>query len=184
MATIWTVGHSNHDIDTFVRLIRGQSIEVVADVRRFAGSRRHPHFGAEALAASLTAAGIGYRHLAGLGGRRGKAAPVSPNTGWRVAAFNAYADHMTTRAFREDLAVLAALAVDRRVAIMCSEVLPWRCHRRLIADNLIVGGWSVLDIIGPGPPKAHVLTPFARVADGALIYPADAIPSVPGPEPK
>jgi uncharacterized protein (DUF488 family) len=179
MGTIWTIGHSNHDIGTFLGLLGSQSIAMVADVRRFPGSRRHPQFGAEALGASLASAGIGLRHFAGLGGRRGKAVAGSPNTAWRVESFNAYADHMGTGAFREELATLMALARERRVAIMCSEALPWRCHRRLIADALVLRGWSVRDILGSGRPREHVLTPFARVVDGALIYPAEA--AAPGP---
>ena len=170
MGTIWTVGHSNREIGAFLGLIGGHGVEVVADVRRFPGSRRQPWFGGEALAGSLAGAGIGYRHFAGLGGRRGKAASGSPNVGWRVAAFNAYADYMGSEAFRADLGALEGLAGERRVAVMCSEVLPWRCHRRLIADALVVGGWEVLDLIGPGAPKAHALTPFARVEGGQLVY--------------
>ena len=172
MPTIWTVGHSNREIGAFVGLLEPRAISIIADVRRFPGSRRHPQFGPEALPASLASAGIGYRHFAGLGGRRGRPAPGSPNTGWRVDSFNAYADYMATDAFRDDLEALAALAEGGRVAIMCSEALPWRCHRRLIADALIVRGWSVLDIIGPGAPREHSLTPFARVVEGRLSYPS------------
>lgn len=170
--TIWTVGHSNKAIEEFLSLLKSQSIDLVADIRRFPGSKRHPHFGGSELEASLAAEGIGYRHFAGLGGRRGKAAPDSPNVGWRVAAFNAFADHMTSSEFREDLDALISQSRERRAAIMCSEALPWRCHRRLIADALVARGWTVLDIIGTSKPKPHVLTPFAQVVDDRLIYPA------------
>lgn len=173
MGTIWTIGHSNHELDTFLGLLGSQSITMVADVRRFPGSHRHPHFGAESLKASLASSGIGYRHFPGLGGRRGKASPESPNTAWRVMSFNAFADYMNTDEFRTALAELTALACDHRAAIMCSEALPWRCHRRLIADALVLGGWTILDILGSGPPKEHALTPFARVVNGTLIYPAE-----------
>lgn len=174
MRAIWTIGHSNQGIDHFLDLLRGPSITMVADVRRFPGSRRHPQFGAEALRESLAVEGIGYRHFANLGGRRGKPVPGSPNTGWRVASFAAYADYMATEEFHEALADLTATAQDQRVAIMCSEALPWRCHRRLIADALVLEGWTVLDILGSGPPKEHALTPFARVAGGHLIYPPES----------
>jgi len=171
MGTLWTIGHSNHPIGEFLSLLGTQSIESIADVRRFPGSRRHPQFGADLLREALSTAGIGYHHLAGLGGRRGKPSADSPNTGWRVASFNAYADYMDTFPFLSDLDTLISLAQSRRVAIMCSEALPWRCHRRLIADALIVRGWTVLDIMGSGSPKEHVLTPFAQVLGDRLIYP-------------
>jgi uncharacterized protein (DUF488 family) len=170
--TLWTIGHSNRSIDEFLTLLGNQEIQAIADVRRFPGSRRHPHFGAELLREELSKAGIQYHHFAGLGGRRGKPAQGSPNTGWRVASFNAYADHMNGAAFLTDLDALASLARECRVCLMCSEALPWRCHRRLIADALIVRGWRVLDILGAGPPREHALTPFARVVNDRLVYPA------------
>jgi uncharacterized protein (DUF488 family) len=169
---IWTVGHSNRDLGTFVGLLAGAGIGGVADVRRFPGSRLHPHFGAEALRESLAAAGIGYEHVAAMGGRRGRRAAGSPNDGWRVEAFNAFADHMATPEFVEALDALIRRAESSRTAILCSEALPWRCHRRLIADALVVRGWDVRDIIGPGKVEPHALTPFARVAGDRLTYPA------------
>jgi uncharacterized protein (DUF488 family) len=175
--TIWTVGHSNRDLATFLDLLRSEAIESLADVRRFPGSRRHPQFAGEALVRALADVGIAYRHLAGLGGRRGKPAPGSPNAGWRVASFNAYADHMESPEFGADLEALVAAAEAHRVALMCSEAVPWRCHRRLIADALIVRGWSVRDILGRGQVRDHALTPFARVVDGRLIYPAAPLTS-------
>ena len=181
MGTIWTVGHSNREVGEFLGLLGAHGVEVVADVRRFPGSRRQPWFGGEALAGSLRGAGIGYRHFAGLGGRRGGTTAGSPNAGWRVGAFNAFADHMGSEAFRADLEALEALGRERRVAVMCSEAVPWRCHRRLIADALVVGGWSVLDIVGPAAPKEHGLTPFARVEGGRLVYPAEGPAGGDGP---
>jgi uncharacterized protein (DUF488 family) len=144
----------------------------VADVRRFPGSRRYPHFNGEALSESLGLAGIAYRHFGGLGGRRGKRSPGSPNTGWRVDAFNAYADYMAGPEFTAALDDLTSAAVDTRAAVMCSEAVPWRCHRRLIADALIVRGWTVLDIIGPRKVEPRFLTDFARVDGLRLTYPA------------
>ncbi len=170
--TIWTLGHSNHDLANFLGLLKSSSIEQVADVRRFPGSKRHLHFNGEALTASLDDLGIGYTHYPDLGGRRGKRSPGSPNDGWRVEAFNAFADHMNTVEFAAALNDLTAGAESRRTAVLCSEALPWRCHRRLIADALIVRGWSVLDIMGSGKIDVHALTPFAQVVDGRLLYPA------------
>jgi len=169
--TLWTIGHSNRTADEFTSLLVEASIGLVADVRRFPGSLKHPQFRGETLAEDLARDGIGYRHLPGLGGRRGKPALGSPNTGWRVASFAAYADYMNTEAFLDEIAALIGLAGSCRVATMCSEAVPWRCHRRLIADAMLVRGWSVRDIIGPGQIRDHELTPFARLVDGRLVYP-------------
>jgi uncharacterized protein (DUF488 family) len=173
--TIWTIGHSNRTIEGLVALLEGERIALVADVRRFPGSRRHPQFGREALAASLAGAGMGYVHFEALGGRRGRAAPGSPNTAWRVEAFNAYADHMATDQFAAALAELARLAALSRTAILCAEALPWQCHRRLIADALIVRGWEVYDIVGRGPARRRALTPMARVDGQRVTYPGELL---------
>lgn len=170
---IWTVGHSNRDLATFVGLLQAAAIERVADVRRSPGSKRHPHFDREALEASLAGEGIGYRHFEGLGGRRGRRREGSPNVGWRVEPFNAFADFMDTPEFASDLDELMKFAVPGRTVILCSEVLPWRCHRRLIADALIIRGWTVRDIIGPGPSRPHPLTSFAQVDGTRLTYPEE-----------
>jgi uncharacterized protein (DUF488 family) len=174
-ATIWTIGHSNREIGAFLELLAAAGIEAVADVRRFPGSRLHPQFGSAALARELSAAGIAYQHFPALGGRRGKPAPDSPNTAWQVEAFGAYADYMAQPEFAAGLAALIELAESQRTAMMCSEAVPWRCHRRLIADALIVRGWAVLDIMGPNQIKPHPLTPFARVRGWQLTYPAETL---------
>lgn len=173
MPTIWTIGHSNRSIDEFLDLLAGEQIELVADIRRFPASRAHPHFNGEALAASLAQRAIGYRHFAGLGGRRNTRLADSPNAAWRVDSFNRYADYMTTSEFTASLDELIAVAAERRTAIMCSEAVPWRCHRRLVADALIVRGWEIRDIIAKGPARPHAMTPFARVEAGRLTYPAE-----------
>jgi uncharacterized protein (DUF488 family) len=183
---IWTLGHSTRDWDAFVGLLAGSSIERLADVRRYPGSRRHPQFNREEMEAALDRAGIAYRHFAALGGRRSQRLPDSPNTAWRVEAFNAYADYMASPEFVRELDELEAWAAPAQAALMCSEALPWRCHRRLIADALVVRGWDVRDIIGPGKVEPHALTDFARVRDGRLTYPAaplfpDQPPQGPGP---
>lgn len=170
--TIWTIGHSNRSLDEFVALLAGEQIELVADIRRFPASRAHPHFNADALAAALARHHIGFQHYAGLGGRRNTRLPDSPNTAWRVDSFNRYADYMAGDEFSSALAELTAAAAERRTTMMCSEAVPWRCHRRLVSDALILRGWEVLDIVGKGPAKPHALTPFAQVEKGRLTYPA------------
>jgi uncharacterized protein (DUF488 family) len=172
--TIYTIGHSTRSIGELIALLNEHAVEVLVDVRRFPGSRRHPQFGSAALAASLGAAGVGYRHAEALGGRRAAdISAASPNTAWRNAAFRAYADYMATPPFRAALDELIAVASDRTAAIMCAEAVPWRCHRRLITDALLARGLPVADIIGPGPASPARLSEHARVlADGGVIYPA------------
>ncbi|HWB10703.1 MAG TPA: DUF488 domain-containing protein [Pirellulales bacterium] len=171
--TIWTIGHSNRSLDEFVALLTGEQIGLVADIRRFPASRAHPHFNADALAAALERRGIGFRHYVALGGRRNTRLPDSPNTGWRVDAFNRYADYMASDEFSAALDELMAAAAERRTAIMCSEAVPWRCHRRLVSDALILRGWEVLDIVGTGTARPHTLTSFARIEEGRLTYPGE-----------
>ena len=173
--TLWTIGHSNRTIEVFLELLESQSIRLLADVRRFPGSRKHPQFNGEALQASLSAAGIGYRHFVDLGGRRNQRLPDSPNTAWRVQSFNAYADHLQSHEFQAALGELMELATEQRTAIMCSEALPWQCHRRIIADAFVARGWTVLDIMGTGKPKPHALTEFAKISDGTVTYPGGTL---------
>ena len=167
--TIWTIGHSTRDIGDFLAVLDAYAIELVVDVRRFPGSRRLPQFASETLGASLEAHGIAYRWLAALGGRR-RADAASPNTGWRHPAFRAYADHVATEEFAEGLTELLMLAHGLRTAVMCAEVLWWRCHRRIIADVLSVLGIDVIHIRDVGTAEAHVVGPPARVVDGRLTY--------------
>src|SRR3954468_6085864 len=167
-----TVGHSTHPLDAFLALVRGAGLEAIADVRRHPGSRRHPHFGAEPLAAALREAEIAYLHLPELGGRR-SVAPDSPNDGWQVAAFRGYADHLRSVEFAAGRERLAELAREQRVAVMCAEAQPWRCHRRLIADVFALDGWSVRHLMPSGRLDDHTPPPFAiRAADGLPVYPA------------
>ena len=162
-----TVGHSTHALADFLDLLSGAGVQLVADVRRAPGSRRHPHFAGPTLAASLAHAGVGYEHLPELGGRRSPTAD-SINDGWQVAAFRGYADHLRTPEFATGRERLAALAAERRSAIMCAEAVPWRCHRRLIADVFVLDGWHVLDLLPTGRLQSHVPPPFARRADDGL----------------
>ena len=173
--TIWTVGHSTRPIEELLKLLAAADIQLLADVRRFPGSRRHPHFGQEALAASLADAGIEYQHFVDLGGRRSKRLPDSPNTGWRVEQFNAYADYMQSAEFLAALEDLMAAAREKRTAIMCSEALPQRCHRRLISDALIARGWQVRHLLTPKRIEDHAITPFARIEGTKITYPAQTL---------
>lgn len=173
--TIWTIGHSNHPLEEFLALLRGQAIELLADVRRFPASRAHPQFNGENLAASLAAESIGYQHFPALGGRRKDRLPDSPNTAWRVEAFNAYADHTQSAEFQAAWNELRALAQRQRSAFMCAEALPWQCHRRIIADLFVAEGWEVVDIMPSGKPRPHELPEFASVADGRVTYPGQTL---------
>jgi uncharacterized protein (DUF488 family) len=169
---ILTIGHSTHDGERFVGLLRAHRVEVVCDVRRFPGSRRHPQFNAAPLGAILADAGISYEGFeAELGGRR-RPRPDSPNLGWRVSAFRAYADHMATEEFASGLERLERIGRERRAVIMCAEGDWRRCHRRLIADALLARNWRVLHIGPDGGLAAHELPAFAVVSGEEVAYPA------------
>ncbi len=163
--TVLTIGHSTRGIDELLGLLAEHRVETLIDVRRFPGSRRHPQFSREALAGSLATAGIAYVHEADLGGRR-QPLPDSPNTAWRVAAFRGYADHMASPAFAAALGRLLRTAARSRTVILCAEAVPWRCHRRLIADAATAAGAEVLHIMGPGRAERHQLDASARVVAG------------------
>ena len=167
--TIWTIGHSTRSADDFLAVLAAHDIETLVDVRRFPGSRRLPQFGSDALAASLASHDIAYQWLPELGGRR-RPDPASPNDGWRNDAFRAYADHIASEEFASGLAELLTLAAGSRTAIMCAELLWWRCHRRLIADVLTSLGHEVRHIRDAGEAERHELAPPARIVDGVLTY--------------
>jgi uncharacterized protein (DUF488 family) len=164
---IHTIGHSTRTIEAFIELLNAHAIEMLIDVRRWPGSRRHPQFSREALSASLKAEGIEYLWRGDLGGFR-KPAPDSVNTAWKVATFRAYADFMLTAEFAIIMDEMEAIAANRRVALMCAEAVPWRCHRQLLADAFLVRGWSVRHIMDKGSHE-HELPSFAR-AEGTRIY--------------
>jgi len=167
---IFTVGHSTRPQDALIAILKEAGVELLVDVRRFPGSRRHPQFGQEALRAGLGVAGIDYRHEPDLGGRR-EPRPDSPNTAWRVAAFRGYADHMASRDFQS---ALERLVAPPRIptAVMCAEALPWKCHRQLIADALVARGVEVVHLLGPGQRQTHMLHPAAvGRPDGVVTYP-------------
>jgi uncharacterized protein (DUF488 family) len=171
--TLWTVGHSTHSAERFQEVLQAHEIELVADVRRFPGSRRLPQFSQEALERDLADHGIAYRWLPQLGGRRSPGSD-SPNTGWRHRAFRGYADHTLGDEFAEGLFELFMLAGGLRTAVMCAEVLWWRCHRRLIADVAVSLGVEVVHLRDTAPGELHRLGPPARLKKGILSYPAPA----------
>lgn len=172
MTTVYTVGHSTHSLEDFVRLLAAHSIALVADVRTIAKSRHNPQFGEDQLVTTLPAAGIGYRRFERLGGLR-KTSAVSINGAWRNTSFRGYADYMQTDEFSEAIEELLDVASERTVAIMCAEAVPWRCHRSLVGDALLVRGVEVLDIMSPTSAKPEKLTPFARVDGTAVTYPPE-----------
>jgi uncharacterized protein (DUF488 family) len=167
--TIWTIGHSTRTSDEFRRVLRAHGIELVADVRRFPGSRRLPHFTSNALERDLDRDAILYQWIPELGGRR-RTSPGSANVAWRHPAFRAYADHLATGEFAVGLTQLLMLAHGLRTAIMCAELLWWRCHRRLVADVLTTLGITVLHLRGDEAPERHRLEPPARLSHGVLAY--------------
>jgi uncharacterized protein (DUF488 family) len=180
---IFTIGHSTRTLAELVALLRQVDVTLLVDVRSIPRSRTTPQFNGDTVLDSLSAYGIGYRHLRALGGRRHrrKGAPPSINLYWRVAAFRSYADYAETDVFRAGLDELRALAREARCAIMCAEAVWWRCHRRIIADYLLAGGTLVEHIMGRGKVIPATLTPSARVmGDGTLRYPATEDVAPPG----
>ncbi len=169
--TLFTIGHSTRSFDEFVALLRAWRIELLADVRTAPHSRRNPQFNTEVLAADLPTVGIGYVRVSELGGwRRPRAG--SPNTGWRHASFRGYADYMLTAPFAAALDNLIALGRQHRVAVMCAEAVPWRCHRSLIADALVTRGCAARHILSATKADPHRMTPFAHIEDGVITYPS------------
>lgn len=167
-----TVGHSTHPLDAFTALLAAHAVTAIADVRLIPRSKRHPQFTCEALAESLPAHGIAYRHFADLGGHR-RPRPDSPNRAWRNESFRGYADYLQTPRFRAALDELLAWAGSTpAVAVMCAEAVWWRCHRQLIADALVARGHAVWHITSAAAPARHELTPFAQLRDQELVYPA------------
>ena len=167
---IWTVGHSTHSFPAFLALLQAHAIETVADVRRFPGSRRHPQFAAQPLADALAANGIAYRWYSELGGRRRPDLQDDAGSAWRHPSFRAYAQHLQSEEFARGLEALLYIAKGSRTVIMCSELLWWRCHRRLIADVMVFGGWRVTHILGAAEQAEHRLAPPASVQPEGLSY--------------
>jgi uncharacterized protein (DUF488 family) len=167
---VFTIGHSTLTSDNFVDLLKTYGITLVADVRAMARSRYHPQFNLDTLPDALKVAGIGYTHLPGLGGLR-HARADSPNMGWRNSSFRGFADYMQTPEFINDLDQLIDLAQHHAIVLMCAEAVPWRCHRSLIADALMVRGVVVQDIVSETGCEAHSLTAWAEVSGSRITYP-------------
>ncbi len=175
--TIFSIGHSTRTSEELLALLRMNGVATLVDIRSIRGSRRNPQFGEAELAQSAQAAGVRYVMLPILGGRRA-AHRDSPNDGWHNAAFRGYADYMQTPDFARGLDDLLRLAGEARIAIMCAEAVPWRCHRSLVADALLVRGVVVRDIISAAEPREHELTGFAQVQGTQITYPAPGEPRV------
>jgi len=170
--TVLTLGHSTRTIEEFLSILNAHGVQRLVDVRSIPKSRRVPQFNSDALAASLRQQGIEYVHLKSLGGLR-HPKKESINTGWRNASFRGYADYMATDEFRTGVGALMQLAAAKRTAIMCAEAVPWRCHRSLIGDALLVRGVNVQDIMSASSARSHQMTPFAEVNGLQISYPAD-----------
>ncbi|MDQ2622138.1 MAG: DUF488 domain-containing protein [Actinomycetota bacterium] len=170
---IWSIGHSNHSLEELVALLEKHQVSRIADIRTVPKSRRNPQFHTDSLAESLPGHGIAYRHHPDLGGWR-KTAKDSPNDAWRNRSFRGYADFAMTGEFSRGLTELREIAGSERTAMMCSEALWWRCHRRLVADRLVAGEDTVCHIGSDGRVTPHELTSFAVVSpDGEITYPAE-----------
>lgn len=177
---IFTIGHSTRPVKEFIRLLKAHHVGRLVDVRTVPRSRHNPQFNRSELSRALHSARLHYRYLRGLGGFRPTHAD-SINTGWHNASFRGFADYMQTPEFRDHLEELIALAEVEQVAIMCAEAVPWRCHRSLIADALLVRGIEAREITGLTGTQLHKLTPWAKVAGTEVTYPGDANPE---PEPR
>lgn len=170
---VYTIGHSTRPFDQLIQILQVFDIRFLVDVRTIPKSRRNPQYSQVELESHLPSRGIQYLHLKGLGGLR-RAAGNSVNTGWRNISFRGYADYMQTGDFQQSLDKLVQVARNGRSAIMCAEAVPWRCHRSLIADSLVILNINVEHIISESSVRPHSLTPFARVDDmGRLTYPEE-----------
>lgn len=170
---VLTLGHSTRPLEEFIRLLRAHGATCVVDVRSIPRSRYTPQFNKDVLPRALKTAGLNYIHMPGLGGLR-HPQHDSPNLGWRNASFRGYADYMQTPEFAQNLEALIRLASQDHIVLMCAEAVPWRCHRSLIADALLIRGIRTEDILSVTRRQAHALTPFAKVQGTAITYPAGA----------
>jgi uncharacterized protein (DUF488 family) len=171
MAVVYTIGHSTHPIDEFLLILNTYSINLLTDIRTVPRSRHNPQYEQAEFRESLRRKNIGYVHMPSLGGLR-HARKDSVNTGWKNASFRGYADYMQTKEFGVAMAELVALAEKGRTAIMCAEAVPWRCHRSLVSDALLVRGVEVIDILSGTNAKPHKITPWAVVQDQQITYPS------------
>jgi uncharacterized protein (DUF488 family) len=168
---IYTIGHSTRKIDELVYILKKYSVEILVDIRTIPKSKTNPQFNQDNLRSALESQGIGYIHIKGLGGLR-RPQKNSINTGWRNPSFRGYADYMQTGEVASSVGELVKIAESKIVAIMCAEAVPWRCHRSLVSDCLLLRGFEVLDIFDEMHAKNHLLTKFATVDGYAITYPA------------
>ncbi len=173
LTVVLTIGHSTRTLEAFLHLLQAHAVKRVVDVRTVPRSRHNAQFNRETLPDALQAAGIGYTHMGGLGGLRHPRSD-SPNTAWRNASFRGFADYMQTPEFRARLKAVMTFARKQRIALMCAEAVPWRCHRALIADVLVARGVSVRHIMTPTRAEPHTVTPWARVEGESVTYPGEA----------
>jgi uncharacterized protein (DUF488 family) len=172
---LYTIGHSTHSLDGFLGLLARHGIEALADIRRYPGSRKYPHFHRDSLASALPRVGVEYHWFESLGGRRKRSGGSTRNLGLRNESFRAYADYMATPEFHEAAERLLRLAGRKRMAYMCSEGLFWRCHRRLVSDYLLARGIVVQHVMPDGELRPHTVTGGARVEGGELSYPSPQV---------
>lgn len=170
MVTIYTIGHSNRSIEEFIQLLQANDVEMLVDIRTIPKSRHNPQFGQDELPGSLAKAAIEYHHMSDLGGLR-KTRTDSINGAWRNTSFRGYADYMQSDEFVAAIERLVDIATDHTSAIMCAEAVPWRCHRSLVGDALLVRGVDVIDIMGRNSTRPHPLTSFAYVDGTTITYP-------------
>ncbi len=174
--TIYTIGHSTHPIDEFIRILHAYTIQLVVDVRTIPRSRHNPQFNQAELEQELHNQAIEYLHLKELGGLR-HTSQTSINTGWKNASFRGFADYMQTVEFQAGLEQLIELGSQKRTVIMCAEAVPWRCHRSLIGDALLVRGILVEDILSEKNSKPHEINPLAKVEGKGITYPGNSLPA-------
>ncbi len=172
-SAVLTIGHSNHPLDRFLALLGQHEVEALVDIRRFPGSRKHPHFHRDSLTAALPKSGVEYHWLEALGGRRHKLQGESPNLALENRGFRNYADYMLTDEFREGVKSLLEVARQKRTAIMCAEGLFWQCHRRLVSDFLAASGVTVQYIMPGGELRPHKLTTGAVIEGRRVSYPGE-----------
>lgn len=171
---VLTVGHSTRSLEDFLSLLRAHGVQCVVDIRTVPRSRHNPQFDKMTLPDALRQAGIGYMHMAGLGGLR-KPRRDSPNGGWKNASFRGYADYMQTPEFVASLQKLLPLAQNQCIALLCAEAVPWRCHRSLVADALTVRNIPVEHILSATRRQEHRVTPWAKVHGSQISYPPDSL---------
>ena len=174
MSIIYTIGHSTHTIDEFIHILKSYGIQKIVDIRTIPKSRHNPQFNQDELKKSLHNHHIGYEHMQSLGGLR-HTTKDSINTAWQNLSFRGFADYMQTKNFEEGLKLLICMAQEKRIAIMCAESVPWRCHRSLIGDALMVRHMTVIDILSATSKRQHTITPWAHVQGYTIIYPGKKV---------